>query len=335
MFRFWGSRRSGRPFRNASSDAGEDHVLEPVAQLGQPRTFLGHHLTRDLGGLAEPDDQRHRQGPRAHAALVAAAVHHRRDPHARALAPDVERADALGAVDEMRGARQEIDAHRLDVDGDLADGLRGVGVEDDPLLLGELADGRDVLDGADLVVGEHHGDQDRLVRERLADLLDVDDPVGLHGHVRHLEPLPLEALERVDARALLDDGGDDVVALLLVHLGHALEGEVDRLGAARGEDELLRIARADQRGDLGARGVDRALRLPSERMVAAGRVPELLGEVRQHRLDHARVARRRRLRVHEDRKLQPHRPVLYPLRKLASDGGAPAPRRPPARTTCS
>src|SRR6267142_707304 len=62
--------------------------------------------------------------------------------------------------------------------------------------------------------------------------------------------------------------------------------------------------------------VDCALRLPSERMVAAGRMPELLGEVRQHRLDHARVARRRRLRVHEDRKLQPHRPVTLTQARL-------------------
>src|SRR5206468_3464318 len=195
---------------------------------------------------AEPDDQRHRQGPRAHAALVAAAIDHRRDPDARPLAPHVQRADALGTVDQMRRARQKVDAHGLDVDRDLADGLGGVGVEEDALSLGQLADGRDILDGADLVVGEHHGDQDGLVRERLADLLDVDETVGLHRHVGHLKPLPLEALERVDARALLDDGGDDVVAFLLVHLGRALEGEVDRLGAARGEHELLRIARTDQ-----------------------------------------------------------------------------------------
>src|SRR5205807_4917842 len=117
------------------------------------------------------------------------------------------------------------------------------------------------------------------VRERLADLLDVDETVGLHRHVRHLKPLPLEALERVDARALLDDGGDDVVAFLLVHLGRALEGEVDRLGAARGEHELLRIARTDQRRDLATCGIDRTLRLPPEWMVAAGRMPELLGSV--------------------------------------------------------
>ena len=85
-------------------------------------------------------------------------------------------------------------------DRDLADGLGGVGVEDDPLLLGELADGRDVLDRADLVVGEHDRDEDGLVGDGRADLVDVDQPVRLHRHVGHLEALPLQALAHVQAR---------------------------------------------------------------------------------------------------------------------------------------
>src|SRR3989304_434767 len=45
---------------------------------------------------------------------------------------------------------------------------------------------------------------------------------------------------------------------------------------------------------------------PPEGVVAAGRVTELLGEVREHRLDAPRVARRRRLRVHEDGEPERH-----------------------------
>ena len=47
---------------------------------------------------------------------------------------------------------------------------------------------------------------------------------------------------------------------------------------------------ADQVGDLLARLLDRLLGLPAERMVAAGGVAEVLREVRQHRLDDARIA---------------------------------------------
>src|SRR5262249_21794362 len=68
-------------------------------------------------------------------------------------------------------------------------------------------------------------------------------------------------------------------------------------------------------GHAGAYGVDdrpcplgdARCRLPTEGMVAAGRMAELLGEVGQHRLEHPRIHRGRRLAVHEDGKLERHR----------------------------
>ena len=56
--------------------------------------------------------------------------------------------------------------------------------------------------------------------------------------------------------------GDDVAALLLVHLGHALDRQVARLGAAGGEDDVGRLA-ADQLRDLLSGTVDALLGCPS------------------------------------------------------------------------
>ena len=174
MLRLWGSRRSGWPFRNASS------TWERMASWSRSRSRAAARPSSAIPSrqisAARPKPTMRGTGKRAraHPSLVAAAVDQRGDPHARALAAHVEGADALGAVHQVRGARQEIDAHALDIDRDLAGSLGGVGVEDDPLLLGQLADGRDVLDRPDLVVGEHDGDQDRLVGDRLANLV--------HGH---------------------------------------------------------------------------------------------------------------------------------------------------------
>src|SRR6185436_4156027 len=98
---------------------------------------------------------------------------------------------------------------------------------------------------------------------------------------------------------------DDVVALLAVHLGDALDRQVVRFGRAAREDDLLRV-RADEIRNLLARLLDRLFRFPAERMVAAGGVAEVLREVRQHRLDDARVHRRRRVIVHVDRKFYRH-----------------------------
>src|SRR5205823_1317066 len=278
-----------------------------VAELPQPRALRRHDLLADLRRPPEAHDERHRQRPRAHAALVPATVDHGREPHARPLAPHVERAHTLGAVDQMRRAREEVDAHCLRVHRDLADRLGGVRVEDDPLLFRELPDRGDVLDRADLVVREHDRDEDRLVRDRLLHVVHVHEAVRLHRDGRHLAPLPLEPLAGVEPRALLDRRRDDVVTLLAVHLGDAFQRQVDRLGATRGEHDLLGVARADEARDLRPRGVDGALGLPPEGMVPARGMTEPLGEVGQHRLDDSRVARCRRLRIHEDRELHGHR----------------------------
>ena len=81
----------------------------------------------------------------------------------------------------------------------------------------------------------------------------------------------------------------------------ALQRQVVGLGRARGEHDLARVG-ADQPRDIGARLLDRRLAPPCRRRGSRWmRVAELLGEVRQHRVEHARVERRRRLVVEIDR----------------------------------
>ena len=98
---------------------------------------------------------------------------------------------------------------------------------------------------------------------------------------------------------MLDRGGDDVVALVLVELDHALDGEVVGLGGAAGEDDLLRLG-VDQAGDPLAPRLGRLLRLPAVAVAPAGRVTEGLGEIGHHRLEHPRIERGRGVVVHVD-----------------------------------
>ena len=99
---------------------------------------------------------------------------------------------------------------------------------------------------------------------------------------------------------MLGDGRDEVVALIAVHRGDALEGEVVALGGAAGEDDLLGDG-ADEAGDLLAGLLDGLLGLPAEGVIPAGGVAVVLGEARQHRLQHARIDARRGVVVHVDR----------------------------------
>src|SRR6185312_14832654 len=81
---------------------------------------LGIHLLHaDLGGLAQADAQRRRQSTRPEATLLAAAVDHGDEPHARP-ATDVKRANALRPVDLVAGDAHQVDVHGIDVERDLA-----------------------------------------------------------------------------------------------------------------------------------------------------------------------------------------------------------------------
>src|SRR3972149_1877952 len=88
-------------------------------------------------------------------------------------------------------------------------------------------------------------------------------PVRPHGELGSRVPLPLEPLAHVEAGPLLDGRRHDVRALLPVHLRHALDGQVDRLGPAGGEDDFLRVPGADQPGHLLPGLVGGGFRLPA------------------------------------------------------------------------
>ena len=126
---------------------------------------------------------------------------------------DVERADALGPLELVRAERDEVRAERLDVEVDVRRGLDRVDVEDDALARpdpgGDLGDR---LDRADLVVGEHDRDQDRLVVERRLELVGIDPAVAVDRQLDDLEAELLEVAQRVADRVVLDRRGHDPVA---------------------------------------------------------------------------------------------------------------------------
>ena len=112
-------------------------------------------------------------------------------------------------------------------------------MEQDALLLAELADLLDRLERADLIVGRHDADQDGLIGHRLGDLLGGHLAVLVDRQKGDLVAVALEPLARVDDGLVLGHLGDDVVPLLFVHRRDALDGEIVALGGAAGEDNLL------------------------------------------------------------------------------------------------
>ncbi len=258
----------------------------------------------DLARLPEADDLEDVLRPGAPPGLVRGAVEEAGELDAGA---DEERPDALRRVELVPGQREEVDAEDPDVDGHLPDRLRGVGVDEDALLVREAGDLREVLDRPDLVVGVHDRDEDRLGRQRLRDVARVDAPRPVHRDAGDPEALLLEDGARLEDGRVLDGRGDDVAPLRPEEARDAVEDGVVPLRPPAREDDLLG-PRAEERGDLAPRGFDGGARLRAAGVAARG-VPEVRREVREHRLGDFRVRGRRGVVVEVDRALG-HGPII-------------------------
>ena len=176
----------------------------------------------------------------------------------------------------------------------------------------DLADLGDRLDRADLVVGGHDRDQDRLVGDRRPDLVGVDPAVLVDRQVRdRREPFALQRACRCRARPCARSPG--VMMWLPFSLYISATPLIARLLLSVAPlVKMISLALAPISAATCSRAVvDRLLGLPAEGVVAAGGVAERLGEVRQHRLDHPRIDRRRGVVVHVDAASPSALPALY------------------------
>ena len=271
---------------------------------------------------------------------MAAAVDLRHQAHPRPFLPHVQGPDAFRSVDLVGGEGHQVDLERFDIHRDLADALRRVAVEENALFLGDPGDLGNRMNRPDFVVGQHDGDEDRLVRDGFPDLVGIDEAFFTDRQVRDLDAALLQRLAGVQHRPVLRATGNDVVAFLLVHFHDALERQVVGFRGPAREDDFLGIA-VNEFGDLLAGVLDRFFGFPSELMVAARGVAEFLNEVGQHCLKDSGVHRGRGVIVHKNRELHRNRSFSYLLSFTFADrrleiAGQWWPNRIPScpRSTC-
>ena len=272
-------------------DVVHDALDELVRQLFDVAHLVVHALDGFLHRRRKADAARGVLGARAQAALLPAAVYQRLE---RDAVFDIQHAHAARAAELVRGERQHVNAHRLHVDRHMADRLHRVRMEHSAHRMGEFRDLPDRLDGADLVVRRHDGDERGVLAQRVFELLEIDAAVLVHVQIGDAEALLFERFAGVEHRVVLDLGGDQVPAALGRRAVHKpADGEVVRLRAAAGEDDLARgvvVLLVDRhRGvqafaDRGARLVERHFGLAPD-AVERGRVAEIFGQPRLHRLE--------------------------------------------------
>ncbi len=146
-------------------------VLQPIAKKGDTLGIRRERPARNFRGFAEAHDAGDVFRAGSETALVVSAIEKLTQTSSTA---DVKGADPLWRIQFVAGDREQIHLERTDVNGDFACGLHGIGVEIDVGFGGDAADFLEGLDGAELVVGVHDGDEQGLRPDGAAKFVEIN-----------------------------------------------------------------------------------------------------------------------------------------------------------------
>jgi hypothetical protein len=163
-------------------------------------------------GRPQPNGEQRALSPGAPAQLMAGAVDQGLQCETTS---DIERADTFRGVELVTSDGQQIDAEFVDLGRDFSHRLRCIGMDTDPALPRDRADFLDRLDGADLVVGVHDADQDRLRSDGATHVVRIDATCPVHRKVSDRTAQLLDKPAGAKNGGMLDSRCDDVRRFVL------------------------------------------------------------------------------------------------------------------------
>ena len=143
---------------------------------------------------------------------MASAVKQRLEPDLAIATTHVESTDPLRPVEFVSRNAQQIDVVGLNIERNLADRLRGIGVEDHTAVATNPANFGDWVNRSDLVIRGHDRAEQRFVREGVGDRLGRNQSVFVTGNQGRLPALSRQPLNWVEDGPVLGDGGYQVFA---------------------------------------------------------------------------------------------------------------------------
>ena len=216
----------------------QDAVNQVITKLNFLIGTLLHGRHGALGGLAQSYDTRYVLGTCTTLALLRAAVYEGTNFH---TFPDIQKADALGAVQLVAAGAEHIDMVLVYIDRHLTEGLYRVGMEQNAVLMGDFTYLFDRLNGSNLIICKHHGNQDGFRTDGFLEFLDLDHTIFIYGQVRNLIAMLLQPLTGVQNRMMLDLCGNNVFSFALICLCSRFQRPVVGLASACGEINLLSL----------------------------------------------------------------------------------------------
>lgn len=198
---------------------------------------------------------------------------------------EVEGACAFGSMEFMGTKGDEVGSEGLGLEGDFAEGLDGVAMDEGSGAVGDCGDFGEGVEDAGFVVGEHGADEGGTGGAEGLELVEVEAAIGEEGEIDGLVAAGLEDGFEPGDGWMFEGGKKDGVAGAWGGMGGegAEDGEVVAFGAAAGEDDGGGRG-GDGGGDLGAGAVDGKGGGAGEG-VGGGGIGKLGGEVGLHDLN--------------------------------------------------
>ena len=254
---------------------------EPVPHAEEVCRVFRHFfdgLLQGGGHGADPGDIL-RAGPPA--ALLRPAFNQRGEAYAALC---IQEAHTFGTVKLVGGGGEEVNVVFDDTDRNMADGLNGIGVEQDILFPADFSDLPDRLDGADFIVGIHDGHKAGILADRGFHLGRHDQSVFMYVQEGDFKALLFQSFQCMQHRVMFKGGGDDMhFAFRPADFSGGTDRLIVRFASAGSEGDFARIG-SDGRCNLSAGIFQDSLCLLSV-FIQAGRVAPGFFKQRGHGLD--------------------------------------------------
>ena len=215
-----------------SGNLGEEGVFESVAQGGITRG-----VPRDFSGFAEGNDA----GDILRAASAGVFLRAAQEGSEGNAAVGVESADAFRRMKFVARKTHEMDAEAFQAERNFTEGLHGVDVEDGAGFLNHRGDLFQRPEDTGFVVGPKERDKSGIGADCAGELVEIDLSEGIDWQAGDLKTFSGQMLAKPQCGAVLNLAGDDV-AFRGVNREGGVKCRIDRLGAAAGENPLVRLA---------------------------------------------------------------------------------------------
>ena len=113
----------------------------------------------------------------------------------------------------MTTGTEHVNMHLIYIDRNLRIRLYRIGVEQYTVLLRDLTDLGNGLDGTDLIVGKHHADQNGIGADGCFQLVQADQSVSVHIQIGDLKASLLQILTGMENGMMLDLRGNNMFSL--------------------------------------------------------------------------------------------------------------------------